>query len=192
MKILHVYKDYFPVLGGIENYIKILAESHTAAGRAKAFAGSVVGGLPSLRNETLVFVAANILGLGVASTVPSADLGSALNQIIPWADARIFLLFTIFIVCGFMGLHPVIVVVFIGSVLTPEALGLRDWIVGMVFLGCWGLCTMISPFSGTTLFMSHQAMVPGHVIAWQWVSRSTVLQAFVLFLIVVAVRHATL
>ncbi|MBN1876174.1 MAG: glycosyltransferase [Anaerolineae bacterium] len=32
MKILHIYKDYFPVLGGIENYIKILAEAHVAAG----------------------------------------------------------------------------------------------------------------------------------------------------------------
>jgi rhamnosyl/mannosyltransferase len=26
MKILHIYKNYYPVLGGIENYIKILAE----------------------------------------------------------------------------------------------------------------------------------------------------------------------
>ncbi|MBN2002307.1 MAG: glycosyltransferase [Anaerolineae bacterium] len=32
MRILHVYKDYFPVLGGIENYIKILSEAHAAAG----------------------------------------------------------------------------------------------------------------------------------------------------------------
>jgi rhamnosyl/mannosyltransferase len=32
MKILHVYKDYFPILGGIENHIKTLAEAQTAAG----------------------------------------------------------------------------------------------------------------------------------------------------------------
>ena len=32
MKILHIYKDYFPVLGGIENHIKTLAEAQTAAG----------------------------------------------------------------------------------------------------------------------------------------------------------------
>jgi rhamnosyl/mannosyltransferase len=31
MKILHVYKDYFPILGGIENHIKTLAEAQTAA-----------------------------------------------------------------------------------------------------------------------------------------------------------------
>jgi glycosyltransferase involved in cell wall biosynthesis len=32
MHILHIYKDYFPVLGGIENYIKLLAEAQAASG----------------------------------------------------------------------------------------------------------------------------------------------------------------
>lgn len=34
MNILHIYKDYFPVLGGIENHIKVLAEAQAAAGHA--------------------------------------------------------------------------------------------------------------------------------------------------------------
>lgn len=32
MKILHVYKDYFPVPGGIENHVKLLAEAQAARG----------------------------------------------------------------------------------------------------------------------------------------------------------------
>ncbi len=32
MRILHLYKDYFPVLGGIENHIKVLAEAQARAG----------------------------------------------------------------------------------------------------------------------------------------------------------------
>ena len=32
MHILHLYKDYFPVLGGIENHIRVLAEAQAAAG----------------------------------------------------------------------------------------------------------------------------------------------------------------
>jgi len=32
MRILHVYKDYFPVLGGIENHIRMLAEAQAATG----------------------------------------------------------------------------------------------------------------------------------------------------------------
>jgi glycosyltransferase involved in cell wall biosynthesis len=34
MRILHLYKDYFPVLGGIENHIRVLAEAQAAAGHA--------------------------------------------------------------------------------------------------------------------------------------------------------------
>jgi hypothetical protein len=32
MNILHLYKDYCAVLGGIENHIKVLAEAQAAAG----------------------------------------------------------------------------------------------------------------------------------------------------------------
>ena len=32
MRIVHVYKDYFPVLGGIENHVRVLAENQAAAG----------------------------------------------------------------------------------------------------------------------------------------------------------------
>lgn len=32
MNILHVYKDYYPVLGGIENHVKVLAEAQAQAG----------------------------------------------------------------------------------------------------------------------------------------------------------------
>ncbi|NLT72867.1 MAG: glycosyltransferase [Chloroflexi bacterium] len=32
MQILHIYKDYYPVLGGIENHVKLLAEGQAAAG----------------------------------------------------------------------------------------------------------------------------------------------------------------
>lgn len=32
MRVLHVYKDYSPVLGGIENHVKLLAEGQAAAG----------------------------------------------------------------------------------------------------------------------------------------------------------------
>ncbi len=34
MKILHIYKDYFPVVGGIENHVRILAEAQAAAGHS--------------------------------------------------------------------------------------------------------------------------------------------------------------
>src|SRR5512139_687593 len=32
LRILHVYKDYFPILGGIENHVKVLAGAQAGAG----------------------------------------------------------------------------------------------------------------------------------------------------------------
>src|SRR6185436_4038234 len=32
MQILHLYKDYYPVLGGIENHVRLLAEAQAARG----------------------------------------------------------------------------------------------------------------------------------------------------------------
>ena len=32
MRIIHLYKDYYPVLGGIENHVRVLAEAQAAAG----------------------------------------------------------------------------------------------------------------------------------------------------------------
>lgn len=32
MRILHIYKDYFPVVGGIENHVRLLAEAQAAQG----------------------------------------------------------------------------------------------------------------------------------------------------------------
>jgi glycosyltransferase involved in cell wall biosynthesis len=34
MRILHIYKDYYPVLGGMENHIKMLAEAQVKGGHA--------------------------------------------------------------------------------------------------------------------------------------------------------------
>ena len=34
MNILHIYKDYYPVLGGIENHVRVLAEAGAARGHA--------------------------------------------------------------------------------------------------------------------------------------------------------------
>ena len=36
MKILHIYKDYYPILGGIENHVRILAEAQAACGHEVA------------------------------------------------------------------------------------------------------------------------------------------------------------
>jgi len=47
LRILHVYKDYHPILGGIENHIKTLAEAQAAAGHEVTALVTNPGGEPA-------------------------------------------------------------------------------------------------------------------------------------------------
>lgn len=81
MKILHIYKDYWPILGGIENHVKLLAEGLAARGHAVTALVTNPGGLKSTvsrENGVLVVRAGRI------ATVASTPLSLAL----PWRLLR--------------------------------------------------------------------------------------------------------
>jgi len=56
LRILHVYKDYDPVVGGIENHIRVLAEAQAAAGMDVGVLVCNPGGLPSVERRNGVEV----------------------------------------------------------------------------------------------------------------------------------------
>jgi hypothetical protein len=150
---------------------------------------NVLASLPTLRNESIVFVAANIFGVGISSIVPTGDLSSVINSSIPWADLRICAIIMFFLFTSAVGLHPVIVVISLTSILPPEALGLADWVVGVTYASIWGLSTMVSPFSGTTLLMSRITGVPAHIIGWRWMLPTSVINCCVISIIIISLRH---
>lgn len=160
--------------------------------RVKQLSHNVMCWLPTLRSEALVFVGANVLGVGVASAIPAESLGSAVNDLVPNADLKILAMILGFMISGLIGLHPVVVVILVSAVLPPEVLGLQDWVVGLTYLGCWGLATLISPLSATTLFMSRVTSVPSPMIAWRWNPAPVFVAAGFIGIYVIAIRHATL
>jgi len=70
MNILHIYKDYYPVLGGIENHVKVLAEAQAAAGHQVIVLVCDPG--PRTRVETLSGV--KIIKAGRLATAASMPL----------------------------------------------------------------------------------------------------------------------
>lgn len=70
MKVLHIYKDYHPVLGGIENYMKVLAEAQAAAGHEV----TVLVCDPSLRSSVEKIHGVNVIKTGRLATVASMPL----------------------------------------------------------------------------------------------------------------------
>jgi rhamnosyl/mannosyltransferase len=70
MKTLHIYKDYYPVLGGIENHMKVLAEAQAAAGHEV----TVLVCSPGLRTQVEKIEGVNVIKTGRLATVASMPL----------------------------------------------------------------------------------------------------------------------
>jgi glycosyltransferase involved in cell wall biosynthesis len=77
MKILHVYKDYFPILGGIENHVRILAEGQAQCGHQVTV---LVTHPTSLRTSIAAENGVRVIRAGRLATVASTPLSLAL----PW------------------------------------------------------------------------------------------------------------
>ena len=80
MRILHLYKDYFPVVGGIENHIRVLAEAQAAAGHSV----SVLACDPGHRTRESTLNSVRIVKSGRLTT--AASMPVSLRQ--PLALAR--------------------------------------------------------------------------------------------------------
>jgi len=157
-----------------------------------SMASQVIKGFAGLRNEAVMFVAANIFGIGMANVIPTEDVSYILDLILPSLDLRAAAIIFLFVLCGCIGLHPIIIVVSLSAFLSPELVGLRDWILALIYLGSWGLSTMVSPYSGTTLFMSRFTGVASHIIGWKWSLYSVFFSAFLMVIFIIILRNATL
>lgn len=81
MKILHIYKDYPPILGGIENHVRLLAEGQAAMGHQVT---ALVTNPAGLRSTETMEHGVRVVRAGRLATVASTPLTLAL----PWRLLR--------------------------------------------------------------------------------------------------------
>jgi glycosyltransferase involved in cell wall biosynthesis len=81
MRILHIYKDYFPILGGIENHVRSLAEGQVQYGHQVT---ALVTHPGSLRTSVTIEDGVRVIRAGRLATVASTPLSLAL----PWQLLR--------------------------------------------------------------------------------------------------------
>ncbi len=74
MKIVHVYKDYYPVLGGIENHVRMVAEEQARRGHDV----TVLVTSRSLRGEVSESNGVHLIKAGRLATVASAPISLSL------------------------------------------------------------------------------------------------------------------
>ncbi len=70
MRILHVYKDYYPVVGGIENHVRVLAEAQVRAGHEV----TVLVTSPSRETHVSTANGVRVVRVGRLGTVASVPL----------------------------------------------------------------------------------------------------------------------
>jgi glycosyltransferase involved in cell wall biosynthesis len=78
MKILHLYKDYFPIEGGIENHVKMLAEAQVSRGHA------VTVLVHSLDSHTHIDIinGVRVVFAGRLATISSTPLGVEMPRLL--------------------------------------------------------------------------------------------------------------
>ncbi|MFC0472386.1 hypothetical protein ACFFHM_18330 [Halalkalibacter kiskunsagensis] len=108
-----------------------------------------------LKNELAVFISAGYLGMAMSFT----DIGTFLSIILFKASLGSVFLLSLFLIIlatllSQIGVHPVIIVIGIGSALTPAKFGVSPEYLALVLLLAWSVSTQLSPFSGQVLMAS--------------------------------------
>jgi hypothetical protein len=136
--------------------------------RADPVLPTVVGRLPGLRNESLLFLSATVFAVGLADAVDAAQLGGLLGQG-GWPPAlRTAALALGGTLLGGLGVHPVVPAILVGEILTPEVLGLPPLAVALLLAIIWGMGTQMSPVSATNMQVARWLSVPVLRVAWIW------------------------
>ncbi|MDF1749322.1 MAG: hypothetical protein P1V34_10660, partial [Alphaproteobacteria bacterium] len=147
----------------------------------------VFAGLPGLRGETILFTGANLLGVGVAALIPDGSAGTVLSD---WGIPSEVILLAIMVgytTASAVGLHPVVTVVLVTTILTPTVIGVPPALLALSLMVMWGQGTNVSPFSATNLYMARVTGESAWVTAWRWnlpfVVSSTLLLAATMILL---------
>ena len=85
LSILHVYKDYAPVLGGIENHVRDLAEAQACAGHRV----TVLVASRTRRHEDAILAGVRVVRVARWGTVASTPLAPGFLRWLPRLDADI-------------------------------------------------------------------------------------------------------
>ncbi len=130
----------------------------------------VFRGLPGLRNEALLFFGANCFGLGLSAALDPVLL-ARLSDLLPGDGLSIPILIMAGLAIAGLGVHPIVIVVAVGTVLSPELLHLSDLETALALLVVWGMGAIMSPFSGTVLQVARLSGCSPFRVAWVWNAR---------------------
>lgn len=120
--------------------------------------------IPRVENELALFLSAGVMAAGLHGVILQLDDWtpfSAFGAIEAW------LVIVGIVVLALVGVHPVIGVAAVGTLLSP--LRPDPTLLGVAFLMGWSVATVASPFSGLNLTMQGRYGVGmGQIFKWHW------------------------
>jgi hypothetical protein len=131
----------------------------TVIGRASEYIHNIVNNISHsferLKNEIVIFISAGYFGVSLSYT----GLGDLISYMIfDLSFGSIYVMSVLIIIfsvtLAIIGIHPVIVIIGVGSALSPSLFGVSPEYMAIVLLISWSLATLVSPFSGSVLMTS--------------------------------------
>lgn len=110
----------------------------------KKFKIHILEELPKMKSELSLFLVAGMFGILVGSILLGLNLELPFEKF-DWLIASALL--AVFIILGFVGIHPIITIAVIGDFLS----GVNHTMLAITFLMAWSTTVSTSPFSGLNL-----------------------------------------
>ena len=123
---------------------------------------------PSLGNEVLLFLGANIFGFGVAQALDAETVSLLLGFLPSGPVPQIVVLLLFGVLISAAGLHPVVFMILVGQGFTAERLGMDPALMAALLIAVWALGVTVSPVAATTLQVSRLTGVSSFRIGWVW------------------------
>jgi len=111
------------------------------------FKSFILKDLPNMKSELSLFIVAGMFGVSISSILLGLNITLPTHSF-DWISASILLL--VFILLGFIGIHPVITVAIIGNYIVQ----VDNTLFAVTFLMAWATNVSTSPFSGLNLTMA--------------------------------------
>jgi hypothetical protein len=133
----------------------------------REYGSTLVDNVSGLRGLSILFIAANIFGQGVAATVDGQLLVDAASHVGIAGVWWVPFLLGVIAVGSFFGLHAVILIVVIGHTLPADTIGLSQPTLALVMLSSWGIGGVLSPLSNLTLYAANMLGQSNWRLAWR-------------------------
>ena len=106
----------------------------------------VCDGLPEIYKELMLFSAAGVMSVGISAMLINSDISLGIAEVTPLIAGGFIL---IAMLLSIMGIHPIVTISILGSLLSNTAYNAN--LLGVCMMMMWGNGLVASPFSGINL-----------------------------------------